>query len=92
MINIRTILSIIFLISIFIGIFFCLFNTLQYYDLKSVISKCNKDFGIGNWTFTETTEYYSCKAYNQQNYITTSSISSRDCYLNGIKTKCDDVK
>ena len=60
------------------------FFSLSYFDLKGVIKDCNKDFGVGNWTFGETKDHYSCSA--------TTLIQTRECYIDGNKVNCSELK
>ena len=71
---------------------FLSYSTLGYWELKQFIDNCNKDLGVGNWTFTEDKEHYSCKAYNQQSYIISSTVQSQTCFSNGIQINCSSIQ
>jgi len=72
------------------------FFSLSYFELKGVIKDCNKDFGVGNWTFGETKDHYSCSAYNLNYHsnisVSTTLIQTRECYIDGNKVNCSELK
>jgi hypothetical protein len=79
--GINEVVGIIFIILV-MGIFFLtIYCTISYIELISTIKDCNKEFGIGNWTFTEDKEKFTCSSYNQQEF--------RTCFENGIKVSCE---
>ncbi len=73
---------------ILIGLGFVIYYAESYLNLKDVIDKCNKDFGQGNWTFKESKDQYTCSSYNYYSYISTTTETTKECLVNGVKTKC----
>lgn len=68
----------ILILTLVITAFFTVYKTVSYYELRSIIDKCNEDFGAGNWTFTESTDYYSCRSYS----------TIKNCYVNDMEVNC----
>jgi hypothetical protein len=87
-----------FILSIlgFIIVFFFVYSSVNYWELKDTIKHCNQDFGIGNWTFTEDHNFYidsfSCRAYHQDSYVTSSATqyitTTKTCFKNGKEVTC----
>ena len=84
-------------ISILIVILFLgalVYGCVSYLELKSVINDCNKDLGVGNWTFVHETKWpydqYTCRSYNQQSFVTSSiqTITYKQCFENGKEISC----
>ena len=73
-------LAIIVTLVIFGLMVFLTYSTFSYWSLREVINKCNADFGISNWTFTENSDYYSCR--------TSTITKNRYCYANGHEVDC----
>jgi hypothetical protein len=71
-----------------------LFDFFTYEELKGVFKQCDKDFGEGNWTFTQGSDYWSCHNYRQQSFISTSvsTITTKICLENGKEVNCTNEK
>lgn len=73
----------------FLAIFFLVYSTISYWELKSVINKCNSDFGYENWTFAETSNSYICISHNIETQVISSY--SQSCTRNGIPINCSEI-
>jgi len=91
------IISVIFFLVSVVILFFCVYSTIMYLELHSFIKKCDKDFGIGNWTFIDNKEGYVCSFQTHSSNKPTSSISitqiiTRECYENDVKINCSEMR
>ena len=78
-------------ILVVLGLFaFCIWRTIDDYNLRFTIKECNKDLGIGNWTFTETKDVMTCQAYHKDSFE--SSHSSYSCYVKNKEVNCSDIE
>lgn len=65
-------------------------NSIKYNDLKDAIERCNENLGVGNWTFTESEDYYSCSKASMTTTSTTTytTTNTTTCYVNEVEVPC----
>jgi ABC-type phosphate transport system permease subunit len=73
-------------------LFVLLYSSISYLELRSFIKDCNRDFGVGNWTFNESWGKYSCISYTHTTLVSTLTITTtQDCFENGIRINCSEI-
>ena len=82
-----SVILIIFLIGMIFIIIYC---AASYFDLKFFLKKCDKDFGVGNYTFTNGKEGYECSLQNQDSLL--HQTITQDCFENSIRINCSEME
>lgn len=82
-------LSIILILSVLGLAVFLIYSAWSYFELKTVIDDCNKEFGEGNWVFIKYSNYYQCKSTTQRASISNSI--SQTCSINGVQINCSEL-
>ena len=84
-------------IIVFCALFGLIYSTISYWELRATIKECNKELGVGNWTFTEERnmiyDKFSCKSYHQDSFVTSQMIitSTQSCSINGKEINCSEM-
>lgn len=92
--TIKAIIELILIVLGALGISLIVNAAIQHYQFESFVKECNQDFGIGNWTFTETSGAWQCQMQESNRFSITSVTStySQECYINHELVNCSEME